>query len=142
MTQIEPILEDGLQAAERDGQILEAGNADPAALCGGNRVAHPTLVADAAIMANLITTLQQIEAPSETAVQIHKPLTDSITLWGEALTNLNKSCETAVAAERDLLRLGATLQLGGAILNFHIATDNFWRLAIVYGLEAIGGATP
>ena len=140
--EIKPILEEGLTAAERDGQILEQGKNNPAALCGGNQVAHPTFVADAAVMARLQTTLQQIEAPAETAAQVHKPLTDSLTLWGEALNNLNKSCETAVAAERDLLRLGASLQLGGALLNFHIASDNFWRLVVVYGLEAIVGPRP
>ena len=139
---VKPILEEGLTAAERDGQILEAGKADPAALCGGNQTAHPTLVADAAVMDRLLVDLQKIEAPAETAVQIHRPLTDSVKLWGEALDNLNKSCETAVAAERDLLRLGASLQAGGAILNFHVASDNFWRLVVVYGLEAIVGPRP
>ena len=139
---VKPLLAEGLQAAERDGHILEAGKADPAALCGGNQVAHPTLVADAAAMAQLKITLQQLAAPAETAVQVHQPLTDSITLWGEALNNLNKSCETAVVVERELLRLGASLQAGGAILNFHVASDNFWRLVVVYGLEAIVGPRP
>ncbi|VAW33455.1 hypothetical protein MNBD_CHLOROFLEXI01-311 [hydrothermal vent metagenome] len=140
--EIKPILEEGLTAAERDGQIVEQGKNNPAALCDGNQVAHPTFVADAALMAQLKTSLQNIDAPAETAVQVHKPLTDSITLWGEALGNLNKSCETAVAAERDLLRLGASLQLGAAIINFHVASDNFWRLIVVYGLEAIVGSAP
>ena len=140
--EIKPILEEGLTAAERDGKILEAGKNDPTALCGGSRVAHPIFVTDAAVMARLKTTLQQIEAPPETAARVHKPLVDSITLWAEALNNLNKSCETAVAAERDLLRLGASLQLGGAILNFYIAQDNFWHLVVIYGLEAIVGPAP
>jgi len=139
---VKPILEEGLTAAERDGNILEAGKTDPAALCGGNQVAHSTFVADAALMDRLQTELQQIEAPAEAAAQIHKPLSDSIKLWGEALDNLNRSCETAVAAERDLLRVGASLQAGGAILNFHVASDNFWRLVVVYGLEAIVGPRP
>lgn len=140
--EIKPILEEGLTAAERDGQILEQGKNNPAALCGGAQVANPTFVADAALMARLKTTLQQINAPAETAVQVHKPLIDSIALWGEALNNLNKSCETAVAAERDLLRLGASLQLGAAIVNFQIASDNFWHLIVQYGLEAIVGTAP
>ncbi|MAT98397.1 MAG: hypothetical protein CL608_14735 [Anaerolineaceae bacterium] len=140
--EVKPILEEGLTAAERDGQILEAGKNDPAALCGGSRVAYPTFVADAALMDRLHRELQQIEAPAETARQIHKPLSDSIKLWGEALDNLNNSCETAVPTERDLLRLGASLQAGGAILNFHVASDNFWRLVVVYGLEAIVGPGP
>ena len=140
--QIKPILEEGLPAAERDGQILEQGKENPTALCGGNLVAHPTFVADAAGMARLKSALQQIEAPAEAATQIHKPLIDSISLWQEALNNLNKSCETAVAAERDLLRLGASLQLGGSILNFHVAHDNFWHLVVQYGLEAIVGTRP
>lgn len=135
---IKPILEEGLAAAERDGQILEAGKTDPAALCGGNQTAHPTFAADAAVMDRLLNELEQVEAPGETAVPIHKPLTESLKLWGEALDNLNKSCETAVAVERDLLRVGASLQLGGALLNFHVAGDNFWRLLVVYGLEAVG----
>lgn len=137
--QIKPILEEGLTAAERDGQILEQGKENPAALCGGNLVAHPTFVADAAVMARLKSELQQIEAPAEAATQIHKPLIDSISLWQEALNNLNESCETSVPVERDLLRLGATLQLGGALLNFHVASDNYWRLVVQYGLEAIVG---
>jgi hypothetical protein len=99
-------------------------------------------VADAAVMDRLQTELRQIEAPAEATSQIHKPLSDSIKLWGEALDNLNRSCETAVAAERDLLRLGASLQAGGAIFNFHVASDNFWRLVVVYGLEAIVGPRP
>lgn len=140
--EVKPILEEGLTAAERDGKILEAGKTDPDALCGGNQVAHPTFVADAALMDRLQTELQHIEAPAEAAAQIHKPLSDSLKLWGEALDNLNKSCETAVPAERDLLRVGASLQLGGAILNFHVASDNFWRLVVVYGLEAIVGPRP
>lgn len=135
--EVTPILEEGLTAAERDGQILEASKENPEALCGGASKAHPTFVADAAVMARLLTELEQIEAPGETAVAIHKPLTESLRLWGEALANLNKSCETAVAVERDLLRVGASLQAGGAILNFHVASDNFWRLLVVYGLEAI-----
>lgn len=140
--EVKPILEEGLMAAERDGQILDAGKNDPAALCGGSQVALPTLVADAAVMERLQTELQQIEAPAEAATQIHKPLSDGIKLWGEALDNLNKSCETAAPTERDLLRWGASLQAGGAILNFHVASDNFWRLVVVYGLEAIVGPRP
>jgi hypothetical protein len=136
--EIKPLLEEGLTAAERDGQILEAGKENPEALCGSAGVAHPTFVEDAATMGRLVEEIGQIEAPGETAVAIHKPLTDSLTLWGEALANLNRSCETAVAVERDLLRLGASLQAGGAILNFHVASDNFWRLLMVYGLEAVG----
>lgn len=135
--EIKPFLEEGLTAAERDGQILEAGKENPDALCGGAGVAHPTFVEDAAVMDRLLTELAQIEAPGETAAAIHQPLSDSIKLWGEALDNLNKSCETAVAVERDLLRVGASLQAGGAILNFHVASDNFWRLLVVYGLEAV-----
>ncbi|WP_420640979.1 hypothetical protein [Candidatus Leptofilum sp.] len=134
---IKPILEEGLTVAERDGQILEAGKENPDALCGGNQVAHSTLAADAAVMDRLLTELGQVDAPGETAVHIHKPLTESLRLWAEALDNLNKSCETAAAVERDLLRVGASLQAGGAILNFHVASDNFWRLLVVYGLEAI-----
>ncbi|WP_420629108.1 hypothetical protein [Candidatus Leptofilum sp.] len=135
--EVKPILEEGLTVAERDGQILEAGKENPEALCGGSQVAHPTFVADAAVMDRLLTELEQVEAPGETAAAIHKPLTESLRLWGEALDNLNKSCETAVAVERDLLRVGASLQAGGAILNFHVASDNFWRLLVVYGLEAV-----
>ena len=45
-------------------------------------------------------------------------------------------------AAQGLLRLGAVLQLGGLMLNFRIASDNFWRLVIVNGLEAIVGPPP
>jgi hypothetical protein len=63
-------------------------------------------------------------------------------LWSEALQNINQSCQAKTQAERDLLRLGAMLQLGGSLINFHVASDNFWRLVIVNGLEAVLGSQP
>ncbi len=63
-------------------------------------------------------------------------------LWGDALNNINLSCQTDDPAAQGLLRLGAMLQLGGSLINFNVANDNFWRLVIVNGLEAIVGSPP
>ena len=139
---IKPILDEGLAAAERDGDILEASEQNPDALCGGGLTPHPTLVADAALMDDLVNRLNGITPPAETANQVHKPLVESVRLWGDALDNINLSCQTDDPAAQGLLRLGAVLQLGGSMLNFRIASDNFWRLVIVNGLEAIVGPPP
>jgi hypothetical protein len=139
---IKPILDEGLAAAERNGDILEASEQNPDALCGGGLTPHLTLVADAALMDDLINRLNGITPPSEAADPVHKPLVESVRLWGDALDNINLSCQTDDLAAQGLLRLGAVLQLGGSMLNFRIASDNFWRLVIVNGLEAIVGPPP
>ncbi len=136
---ITPILEEGLAAAERDGDILEASEQNPAALCGAGRVPHPTLVADAALMDNLGNQLEAITPPAEAAAAVHKPLLESLRLWRDALHNINLSCQTDDPTGQGLLRLGAALQLGGSLLNFQTATTNFWRLIITQGLEEIVG---
>jgi len=136
---IKPILEEGLAAAERDGAILEASEENPEALCGGGLNPHPTLVADAALMDDLVNRLSGITPPPEATDPVHKPLMESVPLWGDALDNINLSCQTEDPASQGLLRLGAVLQLGGSMLNFRIASDNFWRLVVVNGLEAIVG---
>ncbi len=133
------MLDEGLAAAERDGAILEASEQNPEALCGAGLTPHPTLLADAALMDSLLQQLGQVTAPAEAAAAVHKPLLESVRLWGEALDNINRSCETANPAAQGLHRLGAALQLGGAMINFHVAGDNFWRLMILNGLEAIVG---
>jgi hypothetical protein len=138
---IKPILDEGLAAAERDGDILEASEENPDALCGGGLNPHPTLVADAALMDDLMNRLKGITPPAEAANPVHKPLVDSVRLWGDALDSI-LSCQTDDPAAQGLLRLGAVLQLGGSMLNFRIASDNFWRLVIVNGLEAIVGPPP
>lgn len=139
---IKPILEEGLGAAERDGAILQAGENDPSALCGGHLVAHPTLLADAAIMHRLSGELERVSVPASAQQPVHRPLTDSVRLWAEALDNINQSCLSSNEAEQNLLRLGAGLQLGGSLINFRVAHDNFWRLVIVNGLETIVGSPP
>ena len=139
---IKPILDEGLAAAERDGEILEASEENPDALCGGELIAHSALVADAALMEDLVNRLKGITPPAEAADLVHKPLVESVRLWGDALDNINLSCQTGDPAAQGLLRLGAILQLGGSMLNFRIASDNFWRLVIVNGLEAVVGPPP
>lgn len=139
---IKPMLDEGLAAAERDGDILEASEDNPQALCGGGLNPHPTLIADAALMNDLENRLNGITPPAEAAESVHKPLVESIRLWGDALDNINLSCQTEDPAAQGLLRLGAVLQLGGSMLNFKAASDNFWRLVIVNGLEAVVGSSP
>jgi len=139
---VKPILDEGLATAARDGAILEVSQQNPNALCGSELNPHPVLVADAALMDNLVRSLEWIAPPAEAANTVHKPLMESACLWGDALDNINLSCQTSDPAGQGLLRLGATLQLGGSLLNFRIASDNFWRLVIVNGLEAIVGPPP
>lgn len=139
---IKPILDEGLAAAERDGDILKASEENPGALCGGGLTPHPTLAADAALMHDLVNRLKGITPPPEAAESVHKPLVESVRLWGEALDNINLSCQTDDPAAQGLLRLGAVLQLGGSMLNFRIAADNFWRLVVANGLEVIVGSPP
>ena len=69
-------------------------------------------------------------------------LTPHSTLTGDALDNINLSCQTEDPAGQGLLRLGAVLQVDGSMVNFRVAADNFWRLVIVNGLEAIVGSSP
>ena len=139
---VKPVLDEGLATAARDGAILEVSQQNPNALCSSKLHPHPILVADAALMDDLVHTLESIVPPPETADTVHKPLVESARLWGDALDNVNLSCQTSDPTGQGLLRLGATLQLGGSLLNFRIASDNFWRLAIVNGLEAIVGPPP
>jgi hypothetical protein len=139
---IKPILGEGLAAAKRDGDILEASEENPDALCGGELTPHATLVADAALMDDLVKRLNGITPSAEAANPVHKPLVGSVRLWGDALDNINLACQTDDPAAQGLLRLGAILQLGGSMINFRVASDNFWRLVIVNGLEAIVGPPP
>ena len=103
---------------------------------------RPAVRADVALMDDLVNRLNGIKPPAEAAEPVHKPLVESVRLWGEALDNINLSCQTEDPAGQGLLRLGAVLQLGGSMLNFRIASDNFWRLVVVNGLEAIVGSPP
>lgn len=139
---IKPTLDEGLAAAKRDGDILEASKENPEALCGGGLAPHPTLLADAALMDSLVERLKEIVPPAEAADPVHKPLVESVRFWGDALDNINLSCQTGDPAAQGLLRLGAVLQLGGSMLNFRIASDNFWRMVLVNGIEAIIGTPP
>jgi hypothetical protein len=76
----------------------------------------------------LVNQLNGIIPPAEAADQVHKPLVESARLWSDALDNIHLSRQTDDPAAQGLLRLGAVLQLGGSMLNFHITSDNFWRL--------------
>jgi hypothetical protein len=139
---IKPLLDQGLAAAERDSALLEASKDNPAALCGGVRTPHPTLVDDAALMADLMNQLKRATPPDEAIDPVHRPLLESLRLWSEALDNVNLSCKTSNQATRGVLRLGAALQLGGSMVNFRLASENFWRLAIANGIEALAGTPP
>lgn len=134
---VQPILEAGLVAAERDGAILEVSKEDENALCGEGLNPHPTLLADAALMDDLVRQLDAIAPPAGAADSVHKPLRDSAQLWGDALDNINLSCQTADAVGRGLLRAGAVLQVAGAAINFRIAADNFVLLLVANGLEEL-----
>jgi hypothetical protein len=136
------MLDEGLAVAERDGQFLESAEDDPESLCSTGTLPHPTLVADAAAMESLAINLEQLVPPPEVAGPVHDPLLDSVVLWSEALQNINRSCQEDSQVQRDLLRLGAALQLGGSIVNFRVASDNFWHLVIANGLETITGPRP
>jgi hypothetical protein len=131
-----------LAAAERDGDILKASEDNPDVLCGGGFTPHSTLAADAVLMDDLVYRLNQITPPADATESVHKPLVESVRLWGEALDNINLSCQSKDPVGQGLLRLEAILQLGGSMLNFHIASDNFWRLVVVNGLEAFIGSPP
>ena len=86
----------------------------------------------------LYSILHDSPNPLMTAFEFREALMGHLTLWGNALDNINLSCQKEPNA-RGLLRLGATLQLGGSLLNFRIASDNFWRLVLMNGIEAIVG---
>ena len=135
--QIQPIVEAGLAAAERDGAIIEASQEDESALCGEGLTAHPTLAADAALMDDLLSQLQAITPPPEASASVHTQPSDSVRLWGEALDNINASCETDEPVRRGILRAGAVLQAWAAAANFKIAADNFVLLLLANGLEAL-----
>jgi hypothetical protein len=139
---IRPLLDEGLAVAERDRQILELVEDDPESLCSTSTLPHRTLVADAVAMESLAINLEQVVPPLEVAGPVHDPLLDSASLWSEALQNINRSCQVENQVQRDLLRLGAAIQMGGAIVNFRVANDNFWYLVIANGLEAIIGPRP
>lgn len=139
---IKPIIDEGLAAAERDGDILEASKQNPEALCGGAGSPQPTLAGDAVRMEDLADRLKRITPPAEADQAIHKPLLESIRLWGEALDNINQSCQTGDQLAQGLMRLEAVVQLGGAMLNFRVASDNFWRLVLINGLEEVIGQAP
>jgi hypothetical protein len=139
---IKPILEEGLAAARRDNDILEGVKDNPTAICGQGFTPHPTLAADAVLMADLANRLASITPPAEVAESVHQPLVESLHLWRDALKNINLSCQTDDPTGQNLLRLGAMLQLGGSLVNFQTATTNFWRLVIAKGLEEIVGPLP
>jgi hypothetical protein len=136
---IKPYLDEGLAAAERDGKILEASEDNPEALCGGYLVPHPVLVTDAATMDRIVRQLNGISPPPEAADAVHKPLTESTRLWGEALDNINRSCQSTKPGEQGVMRLSALVELGGALLNFKVASDNYWALLLTNGIEILTG---
>ena len=72
----------------------------------------------------------------------HKPLVESIRLWNQALDRVNLSCRTSDQATKGVLTLGDALQLGGSMVNFRLAGDNFRRLAVANGIEALVGTPP
>jgi hypothetical protein len=134
---VQPIVEAGMEAVERDGAIIEAAEEDDSALCGEGLNPHPTLAADAILMDDLALQLDAITPPPEAAAAVHTPLRDSVSLFGDALDSINLSCQTEDQIQRGLLRVGAVLQYWGAAVNLRLAAENFVLLLIANGLEAL-----
>ena len=139
---LDPLLREAQAATERDSAILQQFETNPEAICGGAGIPHPTFVEDAVKIRALHGSLVAMTPPAVAVEKVHAPLTNSADLWAKALENINKSCVAETPAERDLLRAGAALQMNGAMLNFVVAYQNYWRLVWENGLEAFTGEPP
>ena len=138
---IVPLVQPALQAAERDGAVLEAAENDPERLCGVGGSPHPDLAADAVLLADLRFQASAIQPPPEAAQAVHEPLLESMRLWGEALDDLNGACGMSDEPLRQgLQRIGAVAKMGGAILAFQSARSGFERLLLAEGLDALAEA--
>ncbi len=103
----------------------EASEENPEALCGGGLTPHPTLVADAILMDDLANRLNGITPPAEAADQVNRPLVESVRLWGDALDNINLSCQTDDPAAQGLLRLGPSSSSAGPCSTFALPVITF-----------------
>jgi hypothetical protein len=141
LRRLRPTLDRGLEAAQRDGQILEAARGDPSRLCPGGSL-DSTLAADIGLMRGIEADLAAISAPEAARQSVHEPLQASARQWSEALEALDAACGTGTDLERGLRQLGAGAQLAGAALNFRVAVESYWRLVVTSGLDAFGGGRP
>lgn len=141
LRRLRPTLDRGLEAAQRDGQILEAAREDPGRLCPGGSL-DSTLAADIGLMRGIEADLAAISAPAVARQAVHEPLQASARQWAEALETLDAACGAGTDLERGLRQLGAGAQLAGAALNFRGAVESYWRLVVSSGLDAFGGGRP
>lgn len=107
---------------------------DTEAVCGGPQTAHPTLLADAALMQALHAQLSAITPPQQAANWVHRPLLNCLAQWVDGLEKINASCEMAAAGERQQLRAAGGLALGEAYVNFMFAGVAAQQLFIWSGL--------
>jgi hypothetical protein len=141
LRRLRPTLDRGLEAAQRDGQILEAAREDPGRLCPDGSL-DSTLAADISLMRGVEADLAAIDAPAVARQSVHEPLQASARQWAEALESLDAACGAGTDLERGLRQLGAGAQLAGAALNFRGAVESYWRLVVTSGLDAFGGGRP
>lgn len=141
LRRLRPTLDRGLEAAQRDGQILEAAREDPGRLCPGGSL-DSTLAADIGLMRGIEADLAAISAPTVARQSVHEPLQASARQWAEALETLDAACGAGTDLERGLRQLGAGAQLAGAALNFRGAVESYWRLVVTSGLDSFGGGRP
>lgn len=141
LRRLRPTLDRGLEAAQRDGQILEAAREDPGSLCPGGSL-DSTLAADIGLMRGIEADLAAISAPAVARQSVHEPLQASARQWAEALETLDASCGAGSDLERGLRQLGAGAQLASAALNFRGAVESYWRLVVTSGLDSFGGGGP
>ncbi len=135
-----PWVREALEAAQRDGQVVEDAQNDPEKLCGLGGQPHPDLAADARLMADLRARLETVTPPANARDVVHDPLLESMRLWGEGLDDLNGACATGEPFKQGLERAGAVVKLGGAILAFQSARAGFQRLLVAEGLGALADA--
>ena len=141
LRRLRPTLDRGLEAAQRDGQILEAAREDPGSLCPGGSLVN-TLAADIGLLRGIEADLAAISAPAVARQSVHEPLQASARQWAEALETLDASCGAGSDLERGLRQLGAGAQLASAALNFRGAVESYWRLVVTSGLDSFGGGGP
>lgn len=141
LRRLRPTLDRGLEAAQRDGQILEAARQDPGSLCPGGSL-DSTLAADIGLMRGIEADLAAISAPTVARQSVHEPLQASARQWAEALETLDAACGAGTDLERGLRQLGAGAQLAGAALNFRGAVESYWRLVVTSGLDTFSGGRP
>ena len=123
--QLQPILEEILEIAQRDGQILEDSEDNDSVLCDGR------LSADNLAMQAHLIQIDGLTPPSNGA-QIHELMVRSGDSWGEAMENVELFCDTG----NGLYKIPAALKFWESAALFQEAANRFWLLLISEGLEA------